>query len=171
MEFKTDLSYEGIAKLVTFMLNRRGGDILIGVDEQKRVVGLDSIMDAGDLLIFYRLDRDASFHEIVVFEKVIPEETKKRLMVGRVIAAPGDTIEINDANRPVVNGNILVEDKIYYETPKRDDMVNYPLTLGEDEYFILVDSRREGLDSRYFGPVKKKEILGTVINVIRRSNL
>ena len=128
-------------------------------------------VDAGDLLIFYRLDRDASFHEIVVFEKVIPGERKKRLMVGRVIAAPGDTIEINDSNRPVVNGNILIEDKIYFDTYKRDDMVNYPLTLGEDEYFILVDSRKEGLDSRYFGPVKKKEILGTVINVIRRSNL
>ena len=58
LEFKTDLSYEGIAKLVTFMLNRRGGDILIGVDEQKRVVGLDSIsiMDAGDLLKKLTLD-------------------------------------------------------------------------------------------------------------------
>ena len=128
-------------------------------------------VEAGDLLIFYRLDRDASFQELVIFEKVIPGETDKRLMVGRVIAAPGDTIEINDSNRPIVNGNVLVEDKIYYDTPKRDEMVNYPLTLGEDEYFILVDSRKEGLDSRYFGPVKKKEILGTIINIIRRNKL
>ena len=92
-------------------------------------------------------------------------------MVGRVIGAPGDTIEISDSNRPIVNGNAIVEDMIYYDTPKRDEMVNYPLTLGEDEYFILVDGRKEGLDSRYFGPVNKKEILGTVINVIRRSKL
>ena len=128
-------------------------------------------VDAGDLLIFYRLDRDASFRELVIFEKVIPGEQKKRLMVGRVIGAPGDTIEINESNHPIVNGNVIVEDMIYSETPKRDDMVNYPLTLGEDEYFILVDGRKEGLDSRYFGPVKKKELLGTVINVIRRSKL
>lgn len=128
-------------------------------------------VDAGDLIIFYRLDRDASFQELVIFEKVIPGETEKRLMVGRVIAAPGDTIEISDSNCPVVNGNVLIEDKIYYDTPKRDEMVNYPLTLGEDEYFILVDSRKEGLDSRYFGPVKKKEILGTIINIIRRNKL
>lgn len=128
-------------------------------------------VDAGDLLIFYRLDRDASFRELVIFEKVIPGEQKKRLLVGRVIGAPGDTIEINESNHPIVNGNELIEDMIYSETPQRDDMVTYPLTLGEDEYFILVDGRKEGLDSRYFGPVKKKELLGTVINVIRRSKL
>ena len=128
-------------------------------------------VDGGDLLIFYRLDKDASFQELVVFEKKIPDETKKRLMVGRVIGAPGDTIDISEANRPIVNGNVLVEDMIYYDTPKRDERVNYPITLGEDEYFILVDNRKEGLDSRYFGPVKKKELLGTVINVIRRNKL
>lgn len=128
-------------------------------------------VDGGDLLIFYRLDKDASFQELVVFEKKIPDETKKRLMVGRVIGAPGDTIDISDSNRPIVNGNTLVEDMIFYDTPKRDERVNYPITLGEDEYFILVDNRKEGLDSRYFGPVKKKEILGTIINIIRRNKL
>ena len=56
LEFKTNISYEGIAKLVTFMLNKRGGDILIGVDEQKRVVGLDSKMDAKNLLKKLTLD-------------------------------------------------------------------------------------------------------------------
>ena len=128
-------------------------------------------VDGGDLLIFYRLDKNASFQELVVFEKKIPDETKKRLMVGRVIGAPGDTIDISDSNRPIVNGNTLVEDMIFYDTPKRDERVNYPITLGEDEYFILVDNRKEGLDSRYFGPVKKKEILGTIINIIRRNKL
>ena len=128
-------------------------------------------VDRGDLLIFYRLDKNASFQELVVFEKKIPDETKKRLMVGRVIGAPGDTIDISDSNRPIVNGNTLVEDMIFYDTPKRDERVSYPITLGADEYFILVDNRKEGLDSRYFGPVKKKEILGTIINIIRRNKL
>ena len=128
-------------------------------------------VDGGDLLIFYRLDKNASFQELVVFEKVIPGETKKSLLVGRVIGAPGDTIDISESNRPIVNGNTLVEDMIFYDTPKRDERVSYPITLGEDEYFILVDNRKEGLDSRYFGPVKKKEILGTIINIIRRNKL
>lgn len=128
-------------------------------------------VDAGDLLIFYRLDRNAAFQELVVFEKEVDDSGKKEMFVGRVIGAPGDTIDINVANRPVVNGNAIVEEMIYYDTPKRGDRVTYPLTLGEDEYFILVDGRKEGMDSRYFGPVKKKEILGTVITVIRRNKL
>lgn len=128
-------------------------------------------VDGGDLLIFYRLDKNASFQELVIFEKKIPGEEKERLLVGRVIGAPGDTIDINESNRPVVNGNAIIEDMIYYDTQKRDEMVEYPVTLGADEYFILVDNRKEGLDSRYFGPVKKKELLGTVINVIRRNKL
>lgn len=78
LEFKTDLSYEGIAKLVTFMLNRRGGDILIGVDEQKRVVGLDSIMDAGDLL--KKLTRDIQPSAPIDVQNVV-YDGKQLLMV------------------------------------------------------------------------------------------
>ena len=128
-------------------------------------------VDAGDLLIFYRLDRDPAFQELVVFEKAVDDSGKKQMFVGRVLGAPGDTVDINVANRPVINGNSISEPMIYYDTPKCGDRVNYPLTLGEDEYFILVDRRTEGMDSRYFGPVKKSEILGTVITVIRRSKL
>ncbi len=127
-------------------------------------------VDAGDLLIFYRLDRQPIFQELVVFEKEV-DEGKKQMLVGRVIAVPGDKVEINIGNRPVVNGRVLSEPMIFYDTPKRGERVNYPLVLGADEYFILVDCRKDGMDSRYFGPVKKDEILGTVITVIRRSKL
>ncbi|MBQ6207780.1 MAG: S26 family signal peptidase, partial [Oscillospiraceae bacterium] len=35
----------------------------------------------------------------------------------------------------------------------------------------LADSRNGGSDSRYFGPVRRDEILGTVITILRRNNL
>ena len=123
-------------------------------------------VDAGDLLIFYRLDRTPAFGELIVFEKEV--DGKRQMLVGRVIAVPGDTMDINAGNRPVVNGNALIEQDIFRETPRREELVNYPLTLQKDEYFVLVDSREEGVDSRYFGPVNKSEILGTVITLIRR---
>ena len=47
---------------------------------------------------------------------------------------------------------------------------NY-LVLKENEYFVLADSRSNAEDSRYFGTVKKDEILGTVITVMRRNNI
>lgn len=47
----------------------------------------------------------------------------------------------------------------------------YPVTLAEDEVFVLCDYREGAKDSRYFGPVSKSEIKGKVITIVRRSNL
>ena len=47
----------------------------------------------------------------------------------------------------------------------------YPLTLAEDEFFVLCDYREGARDSRYFGPVSEGEIKGKVITVVRRSGL
>jgi signal peptidase I len=49
--------------------------------------------------------------------------------------------------------------------------VNYPVTLGPGECFVLADKRDEGADSRFFGPVKREEIQGSVITIMRRNNL
>ena len=65
----------------------------------------------------------------------------------------------------------VIESNIFYPTPRYEDHVNYPLTLADDEVFVLADSRNGGTDSRYFGPVKKSEILGSVVLIVRRTNL
>ena len=128
-------------------------------------------IDAGDLIIFYRLDRSPKFQDVVVFEKDIDGTGTKTMMIGRVMAVPGDTVDITAGNHIAVNGNSIVEPMIYTPTPKREDRVAYPLTMGEEQYFILVDNRTDGMDSRYFGPVSKDEILGMVITLIRRTKL
>ena len=134
--------------------------------------GMEPRIDAGDLLVFYRLDRDAEFDDVIIFEKDVDGTGRETMMVGRVVAAPGDTVDINENNRLVVNGNAIVESSLLrVETIRRGERVQYPLTLGEDEYFVLSDNRTAGVDSRYFGPVKKKDILGTVITLIRRNKL
>ena len=134
--------------------------------------GMEPRIDAGDLLVFYRLDRDAEFGDVIIFEKDVDGTGRETMMVGRVVAAPGDTVDINENNRLVVNGNAIVESSLLrVETIRRGERVQYPLTLGEDEYFVLSDNRTAGVDSRYFGPVKKKDILGTVITLIRRNKL
>lgn len=91
--------------------------------------------------------------------------------VCRVNAAPGDTVDITDGERVLVNGNALIESNIFYTTPEYLGFVEYPLTLGPDEYFVLADHRQGGADSRFFGPVKENDILGVVITVARRNNL
>lgn len=129
-------------------------------------------IDPGDLMIFFRLDKDAEFEDVIVFEKDLEGNGAKTMLVGRVMAGPGDTVEISDSNRLIVNGNVIVESTSYRsDIAKRGDRVAYPLTLAEDEYFVITDNRQQGVDSRYFGPVKKKEVLGTVITLIRRNRM
>ena len=89
----------------------------------------------------------------------------------RVVAIPGDTVEITSSNNLIINGSTMVENDIYFQTPPYDSDVEYPLTLGENEYFVLADNRTQGMDSRWFGPVTHKEISGTVIAVLRRNHV
>lgn len=128
-------------------------------------------IDAGDMLLFYRLDRDVRAQDVVVIEKIPPDNTEKMLFVCRVVATAGDTVEISDGERLIINGNTMIEPNIFYPTPRYEGYTEYPITLGEGECFVLADSREGGADSRYFGAVSRDEIVGTVINVLRRNNL
>ena len=122
-------------------------------------------ISAGDLLLYYRLADDLVTGDVLVFEK------DGEQYVGRIVANPGDTVEVTDQATLVVNGSTVLENDIYYTTPKYDNGPAYPLTLAQDEYFILCDYREGARDSRYFGPVSLAEIKGKVITVVRRSGL
>ncbi len=124
-----------------------------------------SRISAGDLLLYYRLADDWTTGDVLVFEK------NGEQYVGRIVASGGDTVEVTDQATLVVNGSTVLENDIYYTTPKYDNGVTYPLTLAEDEFFILCDYREGARDSRYFGPVSESEIKGKVITVVRRSGL
>ena len=122
-------------------------------------------IDSGDFLLFYRLDRAPKAQDILVFEK---NDTR---YVGRVVAVGGDTVEITKEGSVKINGYSMVETNIFYETYPLDGFTDYPLTLASDECFILADQRKGTEDSRFFGPVKRSEIEGTVISIMRRTNL
>ena len=164
-------------------------------------------IDAGDLVLFYRLEKNIHAQDIIVFQKptaalelsyeerqkmeaaaagkekgtvrkvldwlgfIDPEDPPKTQFVCRVVAGPGDTVEITEGERLMVNGNAMIESGIFYNTPEYAGFVEYPLVLGTDEYFVLADYRSGGADSRFFGAVRKDEILGTVITIMRRNNL
>ena len=127
--------------------------------------GMYPRIDGGDLLLFYRLDREPVAQDVIVFEH------EGERFVGRVTAIPGDTVEVTEDNALIINGSVQIESNIFYPTPLYDSDVVFPLTLGQDEYFVLSDNRTEGMDSRWFGPVSQKDIEGTVISILRRNHL
>ena len=142
--------------------------VLFGVVFGVRPMSNDDMkprISAGDLLLYYRLENRYVANDVVVFEK------DGATYVGRIVAQGGDTVEITDNASLVVNGSSVVENDIYYSTPKYDTDVSYPLTLASDEYFLLCDYRTGAKDSRAFGPVKRSEFKGKVITVLRRSSL
>lgn len=122
-------------------------------------------ISAGDLLLYYRLEDNFVTGDVMVFEK------DGEQYVGRVVARGGDTVEITDQATLVINGSTVLENDIYYTTPKYDNGPAYPLTLAQDEFFVLCDYREGARDSRYFGPVSLSEVRGKVITVVRRSDL
>ena len=150
-------------------------------------------VDAGDLVLYYRLDKDVKAQDIIVFEKNMDEVTQSAtagsgrgynlntisaagatgnvLFVSRVVAVAGDTVEVTENGNLIVNGSTMIESNIFYSTYPYMGYTEYPLTLGEGECFVLADSRQGGADSRFFGPVHVSEIKGTVITILRRNNL
>lgn len=81
------------------------------------------------------------------------------LFVKRLVALPGDTVEIN-AGTLYVNGE-AVEDPEFMGSVPRDYEKR---VLGEDEYFVIGDNRRTSHDSRAddVGPLSKSAIMGKV---------
>ena len=76
-------------------------------------------------------------------------------LIKRIIGLPGETVEIK--NNEVYINDELLEDEYGYGVTYNID----PITLGDDEYFVLGDNRIISLDSRSFGTIKRSEIKGT----------
>ena len=96
---------------------------------------------------------------VVVFFKT-PSRNEDAL-IKRVIGLPGDTVELR-AGAVLINGVLLDEP---YINGAQTFCGNYcqPFTLGPDEYFLMGDNRVNSLDSRSFGPIPARQLVGRVV--------
>lgn len=111
-----------------------------------------------------------ALHSLAAWLKISQPEGKQ-MFICRVVATAGDTVEVTDDGRLIVNGNSLIESNIFSPTTPYVGFTEYPLTLHAGECFVMADHRNGGADSRFFGPVLVEEIQGTVITIMRRNNL
>lgn len=118
--------------------------------------------DTGDYLIIDQITY--KFHEpqrkdVVVFR--YPKNPEK-FFIKRIIGLPGETIELTDTSTTIFNNEhpdgITLEEP--YVLPKNADVESLTETLASDEYFVLGDNRDSSSDSRIWGALPAKHLVG-----------
>jgi len=129
-----------------------------------REPGMDPAVKDGDLVIFFRWDRDYVARDLIVLEY------QGEIQVRRVVAVAGDTVDISERGL-VINGSLQQERDIFFKTERYADGPELPLTLGAGEVFVLGDARVDVTDSRIYGAVQVSDTKGQVITILRRRSL
>jgi signal peptidase I len=162
--------------------------LINGTIGQARVIpsgSMEKTLLIGDHLIMSRIGYDAgvpftNWHvplwrnpkrqQVIIFKPPFAPDTPD--YVKRVIGLPGDTVDIHDG-AVWVNGQRLVEK--YTIGPSepappgsapfgRTD-IKYPYRVPDDSYFAMGDNRENSFDSRFWGPVPRKDIIGTPVMI------
>lgn len=118
------------------------------------------LINEGDKLFVNKIEKiykDISRGDLLVFNAPKEISSQKKLLIKRVIALPGETVEIK-------NGQVLINEK-----PIKEDYVVYPdnrsiekFTVPENEYFLLGDNRSNSFDCRFWDKktIAKDDIVG-----------
>jgi len=157
--------------------------LINGTAGQARVIpsgSMENTLLVGDHLIMSRIGYDAgvpftNWHvplwrnpkrrQIVIFRPPLaPNETD---LIKRVIGLPRETVDIHDG-AVWINGSRLVEN---YTTgpsepaPQGQSAIRFPYVLPENCYFVMGDNRGNSLDSRFFGCMPRKNLIGTPVMI------
>ena len=116
----------------------------------------------GDRLVLARFDRGAEFDvrrgDIILLR--YPKDPEM-MYLKRLVGLPGETVEVR-GGRVFVNGAELAEP---YVDPKlnesRDSLP--PVLVEPKHYYVLGDNRDNSADSRVWGLIPEKYVIGKVV--------
>ena len=120
-------------------------------------------LNNGDRFLFHRWPywaADPQRGDIIVIHDPMDAE----LEIKRVVGLPGDVVQIRDG---YVRINKKVVEELYLESTMRTDSgeLGPKVTLvPEGRYYVLGDNRPVSRDSRTFGPVSRREVLGKIFH-------
>ena len=122
---------------------------------------MEPTLKSGDKVLINRLIyevKSPSYGDLIVFK---PNGNQNaHYHIKRVVGKPGDTVTIK-SGRVFVNGELLNE-TVQTESMQDAGLAAEPITLGDDEYFVLGDNRNYSSDSRdpSVALIHRKEIIG-----------
>ncbi len=101
--------------------------------------------------------------DVVVFRY---PKNPKIFYIKRIIGLPGEKIEIKDGKVIIYdpqNPNGFVLDESGYLSAGEKTTGDQAVTLSGDEYFVMGDNRAYSSDSRSWGPVPERDVMGKVV--------
>lgn len=101
--------------------------------------------------------------DVVIF--TLPNSTSQTL-IKRVIGIPGDTVTISDNRVTITNEKYpkgLVLSEPYLDPSHLGGASGMRVVLAADQFFVLGDNRKVSYDSRLWGPLPRKDIIGRVL--------
>jgi signal peptidase I len=158
--------------------------LINGTIGQARVIpsgSMENTLLIGDHLIMSRIGYDAgvpftNWHvplwrnpkrqQVVIFKPPFAPDTPD--YVKRVIGLPGDTVDIHDG-AVWVNGGKLSEKYTTGVSEPYDQ--HMPYKVPADCYFVMGDNRGNSYDSRFWGCVPRKDIIGTPVLIYMSLNV
>lgn len=89
----------------------------------------------------------------------------RQYFIKRVVALPGEEIEIQDGQVTIRSeaGWPVILDESEYLAKDEKTSGKVSLLLKDNEYFMMGDNRSFSSDSRIWGPIKKKDVIGKVL--------
>lgn len=148
--------YIGIVFLLTYL-------VIHYVGQRTQVSGssMEATLSDGDNLIVDKISyrfHDPERYDIIVFPYKYEKNT---FYIKRIIGLPGETVQIDE------QGNIYVDGEVLDESYGREVILDpgeaeEPVTLEDDEYFVLGDNRNASSDSRdpSVGKILGEDIIG-----------
>lgn len=127
-----------------------------------RGASMEPTFSGGEYLIVdqltYRFD-DPERGDVIILRYPKDESV---FFIKRVIGLPGETVEIVGKKIIIQRGEnvpaIALDEAYIGDAYIQDEYGMY--TLGEDEYFVLGDNRRESSDSRSWGVLERDNVVG-----------
>lgn len=126
-------------------------------------VSMDPSFKTNDYLIIDEISyyfREPKREEVVVMRYPLDTST---FFIKRIIGLPLETISVKNGEITIINKDNPKGFKLNnkYVIDEHKSFESFSVSLGPTEYFVMGDNRKESSDSRFWGPLPRKDIIGT----------